>query len=158
MYRYTITNLVRFTLYSVSKEHNHSWHIQVYLGLVYSNATPKSSLNPLKTCSRKFRYGVRKNPRRTHLRGFFFYQNFKIGHFWSRQSKRRPFLRSFIQNSIQQLHTQIKEKAERNSPAFSLLYKTTFISSLLRPLLHVPKQGGYLNKHSPYLQASRCRP
>ena len=45
----------------------------------------------LSVLNTKSRVWVRKNPRRTHLRGFFFYQDLKIGHFWSRQSKRRPF-------------------------------------------------------------------
>ena len=35
--------------------------------------------------------GYEKNLVEYLLRGFFFYQDFKFGHFWSRQSKRRPF-------------------------------------------------------------------
>lgn len=38
------------------------------------------------------RVWVLRNPCRTTLRGFFFYQNIKVGHFWSRFALRWPFL------------------------------------------------------------------
>ena len=44
---------------------------------------PKDGISLLKIRSKIERQGVRKNPRRTHLRGFFFYQDLKFGHFWS---------------------------------------------------------------------------
>ena len=40
------------------------------------------------------RLWVLRNPCRTTLRGFFFCQNFKVGHFWSRQCKMWPFFMS----------------------------------------------------------------
>ena len=69
----TITNLVSFCPCSVMMGRNHNWHIQVCWGRVYNSVTPKSSLNPLKTCSRKFRYGVLKRRKLKNSLRFLFH-------------------------------------------------------------------------------------